>query len=665
MNNFENMFSPLQIGSVSLPNRIFMSAGNTKYFSGVAAPNDRAINFWKARAAGGVGLIITGQHHPFPLTTASPPSAYESDDIIPALKRVSDAIHKHGTKCFGQINHPGASFTARLAGGGATWSVKSPVYRQNSVNPSGQDVGHEMNADDIKRAVKSYAATALRFKQAGYDGVEIRAVLGFFQAQFISNVMNLRGDEYGGKLENRIRFLYETLAAVREAVGPDFVVGTRFTADEFWDRMWWSNKKGNTIEQGKEIAKILAESGNLDYLFPCAGSVFYPTHVPSMYYPLGAFVYLASEIKQVVDLPVFTIGRINDPVRAEEILASGQADMVGMFRGLVADPELVNKARTGKSEELRRCIGCCEGCTTHSGLSLPLSCTINVQAGREKEFVIHPAENKKKVLVIGGGGAGLETARIAAVRGHQVSLYEKEDTLARALKTAARAPGREGWEDVIRYYAQQMNRLKVDVHLNAFITPQVVEEMIQKEGYGVVVVATGSEPFIPEISGMNDTELTVVEARKVLNGTASTGEQVLLVAHENHSVALTTADFLAERDKTVEVITESLYAGPQLDVSTSETIHTRLLMKGVTITPLTGLKEIRGKNPIVYNVLTGAERQVENVDTIVIAAESRPNDLLFRALKGKVEALYMVGQCVSPRRLLDSIFDGARVGNSL
>lgn len=661
---FENILMPLKIGPVTIPARVFMSAGSTNYFPGVAAPNDRAINFWEARAAGGVGLIITGQHHPFSLTTTSPPTAYESDDIIPSLKRVADAIHKHGTKCFGQIGHPGATFTARKAGGGATWSVKSPVYRRGPFNPPAQDVGHEMSADDIKRAVKGYAATALRFKKAGYDGVEIRAVVGYLQGQFLSNVMNIRTDEYGGKLESRVKFFLETLAAVRDAVGSDFVVGTRFNADEFLDWMWWSKEKGNTIEEGKEIAKILSESGNLDYLFPCGGTI-YPPHVPSMYYPLGAFVYLASEIKKVVDLPVFTIGRINDPVRAEEILAGGQADMVGMFRGLIADPDMVNKARTGKAEEVRRCIGCCEGCTTHLGLALPLSCTVNVQAGREKEFVIHPAEIKKRVLVIGGGGAGLETARIAALRGHQVSLYEKEDTLARDLKIAVRAPGREGWEDVIRYYSQQMKKLKVDVHLNAFVTPEMAEEMVEKKGYAAVVVATGADPFIPEVPGMDSTELIVAEARKVLEGTASSGERVLLVAYENHSVALTTADFLADRGKTVELITESLYAGPQLDMSTSETIHTRLLMKGVTITPLTGLKEIRKKSPVVYNVLTGAERSIANVDTIVMAAEGRPNDILYRSLKDKVEALYMVGQCVSPRRLLDSILDGARVGNIL
>lgn len=661
---FENIFTPLQVGPLTLPNRIFMSAGNTKYFSGTAAPNPRAIQFWEARAAGGVGLIITGQHHPFPLTTASPPTAYESDDIIPALKKVADAIHKHGTKCFGQINHPGASFAARLAGGGSTWSVNTPVYRLNSVNPAGQEAGHEMTADDIQRAVSGYAAAALRFKKAGYDGVEIRAVIGFLQAQFLSNVMNLRRDEYGGDLRNRVKFLLDTLAAVRNAVGPDFVIGTRFTADEFLDRLWWSQATGNTIEEGKKIAEMLSAAGHLDYLFPCAGTI-YPPHIPSMYYPLGAFVYLASEIKKVVDLPVFTIGRINDPVRAEEVLAGGQADMVGMFRGLVADPELVKKTREGRTDDIRRCIGCCEGCTSHLGMAIPLSCTVNVQAGREQAFVIRPAEKKKKVLVVGGGGAGLETARTAAIRGHQVSLYEKEDRLAPDLKIAARAPGREAWEDVIRYYTRQMKNLRVDVHLNTFLTPNRAEALIAAEGYDAVVIATGAQPYVPEIPGMETGDFLVVEARSVLEGTAATGARVLLAAYENHSVGLTTADFLADRGKTVELITASLYAGAQLDVSTAETLHSRLLMKGVVITPLTCLKEIGPEGPVVYNVLTGAERIIENADTLVIAAECRSNDALYRALAGKFQALYLAGRCVSPRRLLDSIHDGARVGNTL
>jgi NADPH-dependent 2,4-dienoyl-CoA reductase/sulfur reductase-like enzyme len=476
--------------------------------------------------------------------------------------------------------------------------------------------------------------------------------------------MNIRTDTYGGKLENRMRFVLETIDAVRTTVGSDFVVGSRFTADEFLDWTWWSNKRGNTIEEGKEIAKKLADTGNLNYLFPCAGSI-YPPHVPPMYYPLGAFAYLAAEIKKVVNLPVFTIGRINDPVRAEEIISGHQADMVGMFRGLVADPEFVKKTREGRAEEIRRCIGCCEGCTAHMGARIPLSCTVNVQAGREKQFVIQPAENKKKVMIVGAGGAGLETARVAALRGHEVSLYEKEDKIAKDLTVAAKAPGRDGWEDVIRYYTRQMSRLKVDVHLNVFITPEMVQEMQRERGYDAVVIATGATPYPPQVPGKESAEVTIAEARSVLEGEVTVGEHILIVAYENHSVALTTADFLSDQGKTIEIITESLFAGPQLDISTAETLYSRLLIKGVVITPLTGLKEIQGKTLVLHNVLSGVERNIKTFDTVVMACERKPNDALYHSLKGKVKELCMVGQCLSPRRLIDSIFDGAQLANRL
>jgi len=662
--DFKNLFTPLQIGNTTIPNRIFMSAGQTNFFIGIDAPNERALSFWEERAAGGVGLIITGQHHPFPLTTSAPPTAYESDDIIPSLRLVADTIHRHGTKCFGQLNHPGTILPGRFFGGGSTWSVFPSVFRKAHLNPAFQEPGHGMCVDDIKRAVKGYAEAALRFKKAGYDGVEIRSVVGLFLAQFLSGAMNIRTDDYGGILENRMRFLLETVDAVRKSVGQDFVVGVRFTGDEFLEWSGWSKEVGNTLEQGKEIAKRLEATGELDYLFPCGGTI-YPPHVPSMYFPLGAFAYLPAEIKKVVSLPVFSTGRINDPALAEEIIAGNQADMVGMFRGLVADPEFPKKAREGKEEEIRRCIGCCEGCAPHIGMNLPLSCTVNVRAGREKEFVIKSAENKKRVLVVGGGGAGLEAARIAALRGHHVSLYEKEDTICKDLTIAVKAPGRDGWEDVLRYYSQQIKSLKVDLHLNTDVTPEMAEELIHSEGYDALVVATGATPFIPEVPGMESSELIIAEARDVLEGKTEVGEDVLIVAYENHSVALTTADFLVNKDKKVEVITESLFAGASLDISSAETIYTRLLASGVAITTLTGLKEIQGATLILINVLTGAERRIEKADTVIIAADGRPNDAFYYSLQGKVKEIYMAGQCVSPRRLLDSIFDGARVGQSL
>jgi 2,4-dienoyl-CoA reductase-like NADH-dependent reductase (Old Yellow Enzyme family)/thioredoxin reductase len=661
---FEYLFKPLKIGPMTVRNRIFMSGAATRFYPGDGVPDDRSLAFWEARAAGGAGLL-TIPCYPFPLTTFAPPTALGGDDdkAIPVLEKVAQMIHKYGTRCFGQLNHPGNYYPGRSFGGGATWSP-SPVYRVNRFVPGLQENGHEMEVEDIKRAVGAYSVAAAKFKKAGFDGIEIAAISGCLLGQFISPAMNIRTDEYGGNLENRIRILLEIIDAVRESVGGNLAVGVRFTADEFLDWTWWSKESGNTLESAKEIAKKLEATGKLDYLFPCVGTED-TVHMPSMYFPIGSFVHMSAEIKREINLPVFTIGRINDPVQAEQILSSHQADMIGMFRGLVADPELPKKAQEGRLEEIRHCIGCNHGCVGTFTPRLPLSCTVNVQAGREKTFVISPAESKRKVLIVGGGAAGLEAARVAALRGHNVSLYEKEDILAKNLILAAQAPGRGGWEDAARYYTYQMKILKVNVQLGMFVSPGKVEEMVKREGYEAVVIATGATPFIPEVRGIDTAEVKILEAHEVLEKSVEVGGEVLVVAYENHSIGLTTADYLVEKGKRVEVIIDSVYAGSRFDWSTLSSIYTRLLANKVIITPLSGLTEVRGKNLIVCNVQTGEKRIIDKMDTVIFATDGRPNDALYRSLKGKVSMLYQIGQCLAPRSMLDSVLDGAMTASEL
>jgi thioredoxin reductase len=382
-------------------------------------------------------------------------------------------------------------------------------------------------------------------------------------------------------------------------------------------------------------------------------------HVPPMYFPLGSFVYISAAIKEIVNLPIFTIGRINDPIQAEKILTDGQADMIGVLRGLIADAEFSNKAQEGRLDEILRCIGCNEGCTGNYYPRLPLLCTVNPEAGREKEYAITHAGTKKTVMVIGGGAAGLETARVAALRGHKVSLYERENVLAKELSIAAKAPRRGDFEEVRRYYTYQMELLGVDVHLGVPVNP----EMVIQQNPDVVVVATGAKPFIPKVDGAESGH--VVEMRQVLQEEVEVGQNVVIVDYQNHIYGLDTADFLADRNKKVELLTESVYAGGMVDYHTIWSAYTNVLSKGVVITPLTGVKEIRGKTVVAYNVLTNAERLIEEVDSIVFCTDGRADDALYRSLKGKVKELYEVGQCVSPRRLLDSIHDGARIGRKL
>lgn len=648
---FKHLFTPLKVGKVTIPNRIFSSAHITRFHSPFGAPGERAVQYYEARAKGGVGLIIVGENYIVWPTTWARPTAYESDTVIPAWKTMVDAIHQHGTKVFCQLEHPGNLANVRAAQGGSILSA-SAIPRREPFTPGRNEIPHEIDVEDIKRVVETFGQAARRVKEAGCDGVEVTAMFGKLGASFLSPLSNKRTDAYGGNLGNRMRFLLEVIDSIRENAGPDLVLGVRLTADEFLDG-------GITLDDAKEIAQRLEATGKLDYLFPCAAAQG-PPHTPPMYYPLAGFVYLAAGIKEVVNLPIFCAGRINDPVLAEKILADHQADMTAMTRTTICDPEMPNKAREGRLDEIRRCISCNEGCIGRSDLLfLPLSCAFNPEAGREKVFEVTLVASQKRVMVIGGGAAGLETARVAATRGHKVSLYEKGDMLAKELTIAAKSPGREDFEEVVRYYTYQMKLLGVDVHLEVNVTP----EMVLKENADAVVVATGAAPYIPDVPGANGEN--VVEMRQVIQDEVEVGQNVVVADCQSHIYGLDTADILADRGKMVELLTESVYAGGQVDNYTIEAIYAIVLGKGVVITPLTGVKEIKGNTVIAYNMLTGAEREIEGVDTVVFCTAGMANDSLYRSLKGKVKELYQVGQCVSPRKLLDSIYDGAVVGRKI
>ena len=654
---FKNLFSPIKVGPVLLPNRIVFAGHVNRFYPPTEPPNERQLHYLLARAKGGVGMIMSGPHFPFPLSTTAPPTVYQSDDIIPVLRKFTDAFRQYPTKIFAQLNHWGAYRPGRVVGG-SIWN-SSPVWKRNVSVPGFQEVPHAMDKDDIKHFVEEHGKCARRFKESGFDGIELTAIHGVLLHTFLSPIYNTRTDEYGGSLENRLRIIIETLTAIRESIGPDMALGMRFTGDDLLDWAWWTKNRGNTLDEGIEIAKMLEATGLVDYIFSCAGGSG-SAHIPPSYYPLGAFTYIPAAIKEVVNIPVMATARINDPVLAENILANNQADVIAMCRGLIADPEWPNKAREGRLEEIRRCVACNEGCIGRAGLSLGVTCSINYEAGREYMLPeITQAETSKKVMIIGGGAAGLETARVAALRGHQVSLFEKEDMLAKALTIAAKAPGREDWEEVRRYYKHQMDLLGVDTHLGVTVTP----EMVMEGSWDVVGVATGAKPFIPEFPGADGDN--IVEMHQVLQDEVEVGENVLVVAYENHMHGLTTADFLASRGKKVELINESLWIGGMVDNHTLQVIYTQLHMKDVVMTPATGLKEVRGNTAVLYNLLTGKEKERDGIDTVVICTDGRQDDSLYYSLKGKVKELYEVGQCVSPRQLLESVADGYQVGRAL
>jgi 2,4-dienoyl-CoA reductase-like NADH-dependent reductase (Old Yellow Enzyme family)/thioredoxin reductase len=630
---FKHLFSPIKVGNVTLPNRIVLTGAFPRL------NGETKIQYFVARARGGAGMVMSSPHAPF----------ITNESMIPELKALSDAVHQYPTKIFAQLFNHGGRMWARMTGGGAPMGP-SPVKVRWPLKPGPASVPHAMDKNDIKRFARGFGDAALVMKKAGYDGIEIMAAWSLLQAAFLSPILNTRTDEYGGSLENRMRFLLECIDSIREKIGPEMPLGVRFNGDEFIQRVWWTGDHGNTLNEAKEIAKALEATGKVDYLFACADAVG-SGHVPPMYFPLGAFTYISAGIKEVVDLPVVVVGRINDPVLAESILENNQADIIGMTRAVMCDPDMPNKAREGRLEEIRHCIACNEGCVGPSFMQLPIACALNYETGREVQGPVTVAENKKSVMVIGGGAAGLEAARVAALRGHKVSLYEKNDVLAKDLEIAAKAPGRQDFTEAKRYLAYQMSLLGVDVQLGVNVTP----EMVVQQQPDAVIVATGGLSFIPEIPGAETG--SVVMMKDVLAEEVEVGQNVLVVDYQHHLYGLDTADFLAERGKKVELITDVAFAGAEVDIYTIETAYFNALNRGVVITPLTGLKEINGKTATVYNVINNAERQIEGIDTVVVCTDEKANDALYNALKGQVKELYLVGQAFSPRKLLDSIAD--------
>lgn len=647
---FKYLFSPIKLGPMTVRNRIVVSSHATNFSLPIGPPTDRAMYYWLSKAKGGVGLIVTQFSSVLPISTGGPPVAFQSDDIIPAYKRVADAIHQEGAKLMVQLALPGKYVTSDAFGGVILSSSPLP---SNTVLRGTGEVPRQMESEEIQEAVQAFASAARRAREADLDGVEISMAVGFLISQFMSPAFNQRTDEYGGSLENRLRFPIEILDAVRDAVGRDFVVGIRMTGDEFLEG-------GIDLDLAKLNAQRLEATGQLDYISICAGTFFNPeAHIPPMYFPLGCFVYLSAAIKEVASLPVMAVGRITDPVQAEKILADGQADLVIMNRATICDPEMPKKAQEGRLDEIRKCTGCNEGCIGRWIQGLPISCAYNPEVGREREFAITPASIKKKVMVIGGGPAGLETARVAALRGHQVSLYERENELGGQLNIAAKAPMREDFLEVPRYYNHQMKILGVEVNLETEVTP----EMVEVKNPDAVVVATGSLPYLMPIPGVE--RASVVEVRELLQEKVEVGQNVVVIAGEQYIQALSAADFLAEKGKTVELLTEGLYPGARLDAATLQVLLPRLLTRGVKLTSSTGVKEITENAVVVFNVFTSEERRIEGVDTVVIATEGKADDALYRSLRGRVKELYAVGHCVSPRKMITSVLDGAGVGRML
>ncbi len=649
---FDHLFTPLRIGNVEVRNRILTTAHGTN-LGRQNRPSEEMAAYWGEKARGGVGLLIleASAIDPTSLASATRPAAYDPASI-PGYRRIAEVVHGHGGVVFNQLIHVGYQGHWWYMGRFATAYSKGLWINAPSaaVSPHNREMPHEMDQQDIHEVVESFARSAVNMREAGLDGVEIHGAHGYLLQQFLSPWTNQRTDEYGGSLENRLRLTLEVTEAVRAAVGRDFTVGIRVSGDEFVEG-------GLGLEDMKEVCGRLAATGLLDFFNVSQSSrASYQTMIPDMHFPVAPYVYLAVGIKSVVgSIPVFTIARILDPLQAEEILASGQADMVGMTRATIADPHLANKAQTGRLQEIRPCISCNQGCAGMVHTGRPISCLMNVSAGRELAFgagEIPPAMDRKRVVIAGGGPAGMEAARVAAQRGHEVILLEAEGRLGGQINLAVRAPGRQEMGGITSYLSRQLERLPVQVRLN---TRATLDEVLALRP-DAVIVATGSRPRPPALPGSRNGQ--TFTAHDVLAGRMPPGGRVVLVDGDAHHKAASTAEHLADAGKEVIMVTRLANVALDVPMVNQPGLYERLYRKGVQVRPHSEVVRMEGHDLVLRNAYSLREEILPGIDAVVFVVPNQADDGLYRALTGRVPELYPVGDCLAPRQALEAIREG-------
>ena len=650
---FKQLFSPIKIGSMEVKNRIVMPPMGTLFGAPDGTVTERHLNYYEARAKGGAGLIIAE------VTTPNAARKYGmntlglfDDGLIPSWRGLAKAVHSHGAKLATQLLDPGPE-TATFLGG------LPPVGPSIVASRMWQQIPKELSIEEIEGVIDDFAEAARRGREAGLDAIEIHAAHGYAMVgSFLSPFFNKRTDIYGGSLERRLKLLLEIVKRIKAKAGGDFPIIVRMSGD---DRV----PGGRTIQETQFIAPILVEAG-VDALEISGGSVpaTYWAVVPPSGTPLALNAPFAEAVKQVVSVPVICVGRINSPQLAEFVIANGKADLVSMGRALMADPEMPKKAAAGDFEDIAPCVADNYGCIGSANQAKPATCIMNPAMGREKEMAIVAAKKPKRVLVAGGGPAGLEVAWVAALRGHQVSLFEKERKLGGQVNLASVPPYMQEISQLITYLSRQIEKAGVKVELGTEVTP----ELVQKMKPHVVIVATGAAPMVPDdIPGIDKEK--VVTAWDILAGKAAqTARNVVILG--GGLVGCETADFMTGTgdnlgaDRTDVTILEML-ENVALDMvpEPRHLLMQRLHAKGVKILTSAKVKEILDDG--VLFVRDGQEESIHNVDSIILALGARAVDSLSEKIKGKVAEVYVIGDAKEPHKVLEATAEGAEVGRKI
>lgn len=637
---FERLFEPGKIGTMELKNRIVMPPMATGFAAEDGSVTERLTAYYEERAKSGPGLIIVE------ITCIDSPVGrgldrqinIDDDRFIPGLARLAQAIKQYGARAAIQLHHAGRQTSSRVTGFKPV--APSPIPGRDGEMPK------ELTIDEIKRLVECFAEGARRAREAGFDGVEIHGAHGYLVSQFLSPLSNKRKDEYGGTVENRARFLVEIIKAIRSKVGRDFPVWCRLSAVEM------NIEGGITLEETKAVARLAQEAG-ADAIHVSAHSAGI-TRRPPMAQPPGALIEYAEGVKKAVSVPVIAVGRIT-PELGEEVLRGGKADFIAMGRQFLADAHVAEKIAEGRLEDITpclRCFFCLDSVGRRRGKGV--QCVVNPTLGQEKEWALSPAEKPKKVIVVGGGPGGMQAAIVAAQRGHKVTLLEKANELGGQLLLAAKPPFKDTIEAYRQYLVRQVTKLGVEVRLGGEFTPKLLSSLKPD----AVVLATGVEPFIPEIPGIKGKN--VLMASQVLSG-AETGQRVAIIGGE--LVGCETALYLLEKGKKVTIMRRGARLATKVNRSIREPMIERLRAKGAVMFTGVEYKKITDAGVEITDK-EGQKRLVET-DTVVLATGASPEDRLAAILKGKVPRLIRVGDCVTPRSIKEAVEEGYQAGMTI
>jgi 2,4-dienoyl-CoA reductase (NADPH2) len=655
------LFEPISIGPVTLANRVVMTAMHLNY-TPTGHVSDKFLEFYRARARGGVGLIVIGGADINDQSSGMDfMLSIKDDDTIPGLAQFVDAIHAEGAKVAVQLYMAGAYSHCGMKG----LPVLAPSEYLSKFSRSKTTA---MTPEDIDRVQGDFAAAARRAKEAGFDGVEVLGSAGYLICQFLSPKTNMREDEYGGSFENRMRFGLETIRKVKAVAGSDMAVLVRVAGNDFVP-------DSHTNKESREFARAAQEAG-ADCINVTGG--WHESRVPqiTMDLPQAGYVYLARGIKENVTVPVVGCNRINDPFIAEEVLKEGVADLVGVARGLIADPEFVNKAKEGRYDEIRHCVACNQRCFDHVFMLQPIGCMVNPRAGKELETTYGPASSSKKIIVAGAGPAGCEFALIAAERGHKVTIYEKEQEIGGQVLWAAEATNKPDFHYIFDYYRAMLRKAGVEVRTGVAVTP----DLVKTEKPDLVIVATGAAPFKPPIEAVEAPN--VYQAWDVLRGTAQTGKDVVVVG--GGSVGLETAIFLATKGtispeqlyfltlhnaESPEVLRELMVRGiknvtviemmrriaQDVGPSTRWVLLKELALRGINAITEAKMKDISEKR-IVYTDAEGKDVTLV-ADSVVLAMGSRPESTLAKELEDCGAEVRVVGDANKCGRIGNAVED--------